>query len=84
VLTDYRYYIIIFSMWYAHTTYVIRYEADDKLHRLFRLGTLCVFVYVGASSGGWDLANIREWESIPGISEDDASTHGEHTFSTVR
>lgn len=84
MLTDCRYYIIIFSMWYAHTTYVIRYEADDKLHRLFRLATICVFVYVGASSGGWDLANIREWESIPGISEDDASTHGEHIFSTVR
>lgn len=63
-------------MWTAHTAYAIRYEANDKFNRVCRLIAICLFVYVGAASGGWDLTHLRLPSSLPSLETQDMVTDG--------
>ncbi|KLT41477.1 hypothetical protein CC85DRAFT_286387, partial [Cutaneotrichosporon oleaginosum] len=53
------YYVMIVSIWTTQLHYDMRYEGDDAVHRLLKPLHLVLFVYIGAASGGWDLAKIR-------------------------
>lgn len=34
--------------------YDVRYEGEDMFHRIFKAFQIVIFVYIGASSGGWN------------------------------
>lgn len=54
-MSDHRYYLVVASMWGAHIQYDARYETNDLCHRILKCIHIGVFVYIGASSGGWQL-----------------------------
>lgn len=57
--TDSRYYTVLVWIWTAQIHYDTRYEAEDFFHRTAKLLQIILFVYIGASGGGWDIGSIR-------------------------
>lgn len=54
--------------------YALRFEANDDLHRVIKAGHILLYVYVGATSGGWDLGILA---SNRGPTIEDEVAHGE-------
>lgn len=49
---------MVISLWTTQLHYDLRYECGDTIHRIFKGLQILLFVYVAASSGGWDLQNL--------------------------
>lgn len=77
ILRVHRYYVIIQWIWATQTYYDIRFQAEDVVHRVYKAAQICLFVYIGAAAGNWNLAKIRDPDSVPSIDADDYETHRE-------
>ncbi|WVQ93867.1 hypothetical protein IAU59_000945 [Kwoniella sp. CBS 9459] len=57
------YYAIISWVWTSQMHYDIRYQARDGWHRIAKAVQTMMFVYMGAASGNWNPALIKDQES---------------------
>lgn len=57
--------------------YDVRFEANDVMHRLFKVGHVILYVYIGAASGTWDLGAMVH--PPPDPDSEGGIAHGEKT-----
>ncbi|KAL1410541.1 hypothetical protein Q8F55_004554 [Vanrija albida] len=55
----FSYYTVLVWIWTSQIHYDTRYEAEDFFHRTAKVFQIILFVYIGASGGGWDIGSIR-------------------------
>ncbi|CAK9783679.1 hypothetical protein CC85DRAFT_302311 [Cutaneotrichosporon oleaginosum] len=53
------YFAVIISMWTIQLHYDVRFQGNDVAHRLAKAAQITLYLYVGAASGGWDLAKLE-------------------------
>lgn len=75
--------MIIQWIWATQTYYDIRFQAEDVVHRVYKAAQICLFVYIGAAGGNWDLSKIRDPDSIPNIASDRYEEHCEFDLLLV-
>ncbi|WOO80216.1 uncharacterized protein LOC62_03G003729 [Vanrija pseudolonga] len=82
-IPDYlAYFILISTMWCMQLHYALRFEANDDLHRVIKAGHILLYVYVGATSGGWDLSVLAS-DRGPSIEEEVAHDEAARSFISV-
>lgn len=64
-------------MWMVQLHYDVRFEANDVMHRLFKVGHVILYVYIGAASGTWDLGAMVH--PPPDPDSEGGIAHGEKT-----
>lgn len=56
--------------------YDVRYEAEDIYHRIMKCLQIMVFVFMGASSGGWNPGNNLPAKYLPELGISEMIDHG--------
>ncbi|WWD22293.1 hypothetical protein CI109_106784 [Kwoniella shandongensis] len=82
----FSYYVIISWVWTSQTHYDVRYQAEDGFHRLCKAVQILAYIYMGAATGNWAPANIRNDEAhLASLSAESASTNraANDSFTTV-
>ncbi|KAL1412100.1 hypothetical protein Q8F55_003099 [Vanrija albida] len=82
-IPDYlAYFILISTMWVMQLHYALRFEANDDLHRVVKAGQILLYVYVGATSGGWDLSVLAS-DRGPSIEDEVGHDEAARSFLSV-
>jgi hypothetical protein len=69
--------VIIQWIWATQTLYDVRFQAEDVVHRIYKAAQIYVYVYIGAASGNWELAKLRDPDSFPETKLNDYEVRGE-------
>ncbi|KAL1410489.1 hypothetical protein Q8F55_004502 [Vanrija albida] len=62
----FSYFIIVVCIWVSQIHYDVRYEAEDAFHRIMKALQIVVFMFIGASSGGWNPGRIVKITDVAG------------------
>jgi hypothetical protein len=64
--THSSFFIIVVCIWVSQIHYDVRYEAEDAFHRIFKALQIIVFMFIGASGGGWNPGRIVKIRDVAG------------------
>ncbi|WOO79101.1 uncharacterized protein LOC62_02G002637 [Vanrija pseudolonga] len=62
----FSFFIIVVCIWVSQIHYDVRYEAEDAFHRIFKALQIIVFMFIGASGGGWNPGRIVKIKDVAG------------------